>query len=76
MRRSLVSNPQLEYVAFRLTGPLLDFAIGSLVGMFTMLITLPIPGFITKKNAEFQTQRMAAVGGTFVRMAVIDELPD
>jgi hypothetical protein len=29
--------------------------------MATMTLTLPIPGIITKKNAEFQTQRMLAV---------------
>nr|XP_019050369.1 ATP-binding cassette transporter [Kwoniella bestiolae CBS 10118]OCF29299.1 ATP-binding cassette transporter [Kwoniella bestiolae CBS 10118] len=32
----------------------------ALVGMLTMVITLPIPGLITKFNAQFQHRRMAA----------------
>ncbi|WWC60298.1 uncharacterized protein I303_102867 [Kwoniella dejecticola CBS 10117] len=32
----------------------------ALVGMLTMVITLPIPGLITKLNAQFQHRRMAA----------------
>ena len=34
---------------------------GSLVGMIVMAITLPLPGVITKKNAEIQQKRMGAV---------------
>ena len=32
----------------------------SLVGILTLIITLPIPGLLTKKNADFQQQRMLA----------------
>ncbi|ODO04635.1 hypothetical protein I350_05244 [Cryptococcus amylolentus CBS 6273] len=32
----------------------------SLVGMLTMFITLPLPGLLTKYNAEYQQQRMLA----------------
>ncbi|WWC68639.1 uncharacterized protein I206_102570 [Kwoniella pini CBS 10737] len=32
----------------------------ALVGMLTMFITLPIPGLITKLNAQFQNRRMVA----------------
>ncbi|OCF31712.1 ATP-binding cassette transporter [Kwoniella heveanensis BCC8398] len=32
----------------------------AIVGMLTMLITLPIPGLLTKKNAQYQNQRMLA----------------
>ncbi|ORY22510.1 hypothetical protein BCR39DRAFT_551500 [Naematelia encephala] len=32
----------------------------AIVGMLTMLITMPIPGLITKKNAQYQQQRMVA----------------
>ncbi|WVQ64901.1 uncharacterized protein L199_003070 [Kwoniella botswanensis] len=32
----------------------------ALVGMLTMVITLPIPGLITKLNAQYQYKRMAA----------------
>ncbi|WWC87878.1 uncharacterized protein L201_002776 [Kwoniella dendrophila CBS 6074] len=32
----------------------------ALVGMLIMIITLPLPGLITKLNAQFQTRRMAA----------------
>ncbi|WVQ93407.1 hypothetical protein IAU59_000477 [Kwoniella sp. CBS 9459] len=32
----------------------------AIVGMLTMVVTLPIPGLITKKNAQYQHQRMVA----------------
>ncbi|WVF65767.1 hypothetical protein IAT40_000501 [Kwoniella sp. CBS 6097] len=32
----------------------------AIVGMLTMVVTLPIPGLITKKNAQYQHQRMIA----------------
>ena len=35
--------------------------LGSLVGMATMIATMPIPGLITKKSAEYQQRRMEAV---------------
>jgi hypothetical protein len=36
-------------------------AAGAFVGMFTIVVTLPLPGLLTKKNAEFQQKRMLAV---------------
>ena len=32
----------------------------SLVGLFVLVATMPIPGWLTKKNAEFQQKRMLA----------------
>jgi hypothetical protein len=29
--------------------------------MFTIIVTLPLPSVLTKKNAEFQQKRMLAV---------------
>lgn len=33
----------------------------SLIGMFTMFITMPLPGLFTKLNAKYQQERMKAV---------------
>lgn len=33
----------------------------ALIGMFIMIITLPIPGVLTKLNADYQSKRMVAV---------------
>jgi hypothetical protein len=42
------------------SGPWLTAA-GAFVGMFTIIVTLPLPSLLTKKNAEFQQKRMLAV---------------
>lgn len=41
------------------------------VGMFAMLITMPIPGWLTKLNAQYQKQRMVA---TDARIDTVSEV--
>jgi hypothetical protein len=39
----------------------LIFDPGSIIGMLTMLATMPLPGIATKWNAQYQQKRMEAV---------------